>query len=89
LMIAKETGEMFKNVPYIKAFAGIVIQFISIREVRELTGERNGPSDPDSPRRKLKRRRIDPKNSSTRYSVDRRLCWINFSELARRQTGIS
>ena len=36
LKIAKEAGEMFKNVPYIKAFAGIVIQIINIREVREL-----------------------------------------------------
>ena len=43
LTVAKEASEMFKNVPYIKAFAGIVIQIISIREVRELAGERNGP----------------------------------------------
>ena len=42
LKIAKEASEMFKNVPYIKAFAGIVIQIISIRDVRELSGERNG-----------------------------------------------
>ena len=42
LKIAKEASEMFKNVPYIKAVAGIVIQIISIREVRELSGERNG-----------------------------------------------
>ena len=34
LKIAKEASETFKNVPYIKAFAGIVIQIISIREVR-------------------------------------------------------
>lgn len=33
LNIAKEASEMFKNVPYIKAFAGIVIQIISIKEV--------------------------------------------------------
>jgi hypothetical protein len=32
--IAKDAGETFKNVPYIKAFAGIVIQIITIREVR-------------------------------------------------------
>jgi len=44
LKIAKEASETFKNVPYIKAFAGIVIQIISIREVRELSGERNGPT---------------------------------------------
>ena len=36
LIIAKEASEMFKNVPYIKAFAGIVIQIINIRDVREL-----------------------------------------------------
>jgi hypothetical protein len=44
LKIAKKASEMFKNVPYINAFAGIVIQIISIREVRELlvSGERNG-----------------------------------------------
>ena len=34
LKIAKEASETFKNVPYVKAFAGIVIQIISIREVR-------------------------------------------------------
>ena len=44
LKIAKEASETFKNVPYIKAFAGIVIQIISIREVRELSGKRNGPT---------------------------------------------
>jgi hypothetical protein len=44
LKIAKEASDTFKNVPYIKAFAGIVIQIISIREVRELSGERNGPT---------------------------------------------
>ena len=44
LKIAKEASDMFKTVPYIKAFAGIVIQIISIREVRELFGERNGPT---------------------------------------------
>jgi hypothetical protein len=44
LKIAKEAGETFKNVPYIKTFAGIVIQIISIREVRELSGEHNGPT---------------------------------------------
>jgi hypothetical protein len=44
LKIAKDTSEMFKNVPYIKAFAGIVIQIIGIREVRELSGERSGPA---------------------------------------------
>jgi len=42
LTIAKEASETFKNVPYIKAFAGIVIQIIRIREVRELSGELNG-----------------------------------------------
>jgi hypothetical protein len=42
LKIAKEASDTFKNVPYIKAFAGIVIQIITIREVRELSGERNG-----------------------------------------------
>ena len=41
LNIAKDASEMFKNVPYIKALAGIVIQIISIREVREQSGERN------------------------------------------------
>jgi len=44
LKIAKEASETFKNVPYIKAFAGIIIQIISIREVRELSGEGNGPT---------------------------------------------
>jgi len=44
LNIAKEAGEMFKNVLYIKAFAGIVIQIIRIREVQELSGERIGPT---------------------------------------------
>jgi hypothetical protein len=34
--IAKEAGEVAKDIPYIKAFAGIVIQIITIREVREL-----------------------------------------------------
>ena len=43
LKIAKEASDMFKNVPYIKTFAGIIIQIISIREVRELSGERSGP----------------------------------------------
>jgi hypothetical protein len=33
--IAKEAGEMLKGVPYVKAFAGIIIQIITIREVRE------------------------------------------------------
>jgi len=42
--IAKEVGQMFTNVPYIKAFAVTVIQIIQIREVRELSGERNGPT---------------------------------------------
>ena len=37
LKIAKEASELFKNVPYIKAFAGIVIQIINIREVRART----------------------------------------------------
>jgi hypothetical protein len=39
--ITKEVGEMFKDVPYIKAFAGIIIRVIEIREVRELAGERD------------------------------------------------
>ena len=43
LKIAKEASDMFKNVPYVKVFAGIIIQIISIREVRELSGERSGP----------------------------------------------
>ena len=43
LKIAKEAGEVFKDVPYIKAFAGILIQIVSIREVRELSAECNGP----------------------------------------------
>ena len=42
LKIAKEASELFKNVPYIKAFAGIVIQIISIREVCELPREHSG-----------------------------------------------
>jgi len=42
--IAKEAGKMFKDVPYIKALAGIVIQIISIKEVREISGERNDPT---------------------------------------------
>ena len=41
--IAKEASDTFKNVPYIKGIAGIVIQIITIREVRELSRERNGP----------------------------------------------
>ena len=44
LKIAKEASDMFKTVPYIKAFAGIVIQIISIREVGKLSGQRNGPT---------------------------------------------
>ena len=88
LKIAKEASDMFKNVPYVKAFAGIIIQIISIREVRELSEERSGPY-PDSTRRKYKRRRIDLKNSSIRYSVDRRLSWMVCFELGRRRTGIS
>jgi hypothetical protein len=39
--IAKEAGEMLKGVPYVKALAGIIIQIIKIREVRELAGERD------------------------------------------------
>ena len=88
LKIAKEASDMFKNVPYIKAFAGIIIQIISIREVRELSGERSGPY-PDSTCRKFKRKRIDLKNSSIRSSVDRRLSWMVCFELGRRRTGIS
>ena len=38
--ITKEIGEIFKTVPYIKAFAGILIQIIKVREVRKLAGER-------------------------------------------------
>ena len=34
LKIAKEASDTFTHVPYIKVFAGIVIQIISIREVR-------------------------------------------------------
>lgn len=41
LNIAKDASQMFKNVPYITALAGIVIQIINIREVREQSGERN------------------------------------------------
>ena len=44
LKIAKEASGTFQNVPYIKALAGIIIQIISIREVRELSRERNGPT---------------------------------------------
>ena len=44
LNIVQDASAMFKNVPYIKAIAGLVIQIIRIREVRELSGERNGPS---------------------------------------------
>ena len=43
LKITKEASETFKDVPYIKALAGILIQIISIREVRELSVQRNGP----------------------------------------------
>jgi hypothetical protein len=39
LTIAKEASDTFKNVPCITAFAGIIIQIISIREVRELSRE--------------------------------------------------
>jgi hypothetical protein len=35
LKIAQEASKMFTNVPYITGIAGIVIQIISIREVRE------------------------------------------------------
>ena len=34
--IAKEAGEMLKDVPYVKALAGIIVQIIKIREVRAL-----------------------------------------------------
>jgi len=44
LKIAKEASEMFKNIPYIKAFAGIIIQIISIRKMQELSQECNGPT---------------------------------------------
>jgi hypothetical protein len=40
--IAKEAGEIFKDVPYIKALAGIIVRVIEIREVRGLAGECNG-----------------------------------------------
>jgi len=40
--IAKEVGEIFKDVPYIKAVAGIIVQIIKIREVRALVGDRGG-----------------------------------------------
>jgi len=86
--IAKEAGKMFKDVPYIKAFAGIVIQIISIREVREISGERNDPSL-TRPARNSNGEVTDHKNSSIRYSVDRRLSWMGCSELGRRRTGIS
>jgi hypothetical protein len=39
--IAKEVGEMLKDVPYVKAFAGIIIQIITIREVRENARDRD------------------------------------------------
>ena len=39
--IAKEASEMLKGVPYVKALAGIIIQIIKIREVRELSKERD------------------------------------------------
>jgi hypothetical protein len=42
LKITKEASETFKDVPYIKALAGILVQIISIREVRDLSGECNG-----------------------------------------------
>jgi len=32
--LAKDAGEMFKDIPYIKAVAGIIIQIITIRDVR-------------------------------------------------------
>jgi hypothetical protein len=60
LKIAKEASELFKNVPYIKAFAGIVIQIINIREVRARTIWRTYPGNLTY--RKFKRRRIDRKN---------------------------
>jgi hypothetical protein len=44
LKIAQEASKMFTNVPYIMGIAGIVIQIISIREVREQSGERNDPT---------------------------------------------
>jgi hypothetical protein len=33
LKIAKDAGEMLKDVPYIKALAGIIVQIIEIRDV--------------------------------------------------------
>ena len=37
LTITKEVSEIFKNIPYINAFSGILTQIINIREVREPT----------------------------------------------------
>jgi hypothetical protein len=37
--IAREAGELLKDVPYVKVFAGIIVQIIRLREVRELSGE--------------------------------------------------
>jgi hypothetical protein len=39
--IAQEAGEILKGVPYVKVLAGIIIQIIKIREVRELAGDRD------------------------------------------------
>ena len=35
LTITKEVSEIFKNIPHIDAFSGILTQIINIREVRE------------------------------------------------------
>jgi hypothetical protein len=83
--IAKEAGEMFKDVPYIKAFAGIIIRVIEIREVRELAGERDCLTL-TWPRRKSKWRRIDHRNSSIRYCAGRRLSWMGCSASQSRRT---
>jgi hypothetical protein len=40
LTITKEASEVFKDVPYINAFAGILIQIINIRKVRERSSAR-------------------------------------------------
>jgi hypothetical protein len=88
LKITKEASEMFKDVPYIKAFAGVLIQIVNIREVRELFGERNGGM-PDSTRRKFKLKRTDLENSLIRSFVDQRSSSMDCSELGHRRTGIS
>jgi hypothetical protein len=35
LKLAKEVGDMLSDVPYVKALAGIIVQIITIRDVRQ------------------------------------------------------